>query len=182
MPIALKKTTLSPEENKNFRSISNLRFVPKIVEKSFVRFFNLLTKNFIVQRLRWSVFTWYCYILIRNQSVILLLLDISAALDFVDDDILLLPLCKRFAISRVCVKMVQFENDDHTKFDFHQGTCGFIWSSVTLQFGDDLKKLLSLLYSHYCVRHLESATPNFCDTWLSCGTGDISANRQLSIY
>lgn len=182
MPIALKKTTLSPEENKNFRSISNLRFVPKIVEKSFVRFFNLLTKNFIVQRLRWSVFTWYCYILIRNQSVILLLLDISAALDFVDDDILLLPLCKRFAISRVCVKMVQFENDDHTKFDFHQGTRGFIWSSVTLQFGDDLKKLLSLLYSHYCVRHLESATPNFCDTWLSCGTGDISANRQLSIY
>lgn len=124
MPTVLKKTTSSPEENNNFRPICLI----------FALFRKSLKKGFATQIIKYlcevfqsayrefhsTVIALICVhlillllLIIRNQSVILLLLDISAALDTVDDDILLLPLCKRFAVSRFCVKMVPFENDNH---------------------------------------------------------------------
>ena len=121
MPDALKIASLSPTLNKptadfkqftNFRPISNLKFISKLVEKSVAV---QLTKHVMTNHLDETFQSAYkefhstetallrvhndilCS-LDQNKSVILLLLDLSAAFDTVDHAILISRLSNRFGV------------------------------------------------------------------------------------
>ena len=121
MPDALKIASLSPTLNKptadfkqftNFRPISNLKFISKLVEKSVAV---QLTKHVMTNHLDETFQSAYkefhstetallrvhndilCS-LDQNKSVILLLLDLSAAFDTVDYAILISRLSSRFGV------------------------------------------------------------------------------------
>ena len=121
MPDALKIASLSPALKKptadfkqftNFRPISNLKFISKLVEKSVAV---QLTKHVMTNHLDETFESAYkefhsteiallrvhndilCS-LDQNKSVILLLLDLSAALDTVDHAILISRLSNRFGV------------------------------------------------------------------------------------
>ena len=108
----LKKPSLDHREFKNFRPISNLQFLGKIIENVVAdQLINYLDDNNL-QELYQSAYkrrhsAESALIRIHNdiltavdkhQSVILLLLDISAAFDTINHDFLLSRLACRFGI------------------------------------------------------------------------------------
>ncbi|XP_028395747.1 uncharacterized protein LOC114519775 [Dendronephthya gigantea] len=108
----LKKCGLSYEEFCSFRPISNLKFVSKSIEKAVaVQLMNYLDENKLHEKFqsaykpRHSTETALLRVqsdilqdLDNGNSVILVLLDLSAAFDTVDHSILLTRLWKRFGI------------------------------------------------------------------------------------
>ena len=108
----LKKESLDFEEYSNFRPISNLKFVSKIIEKAVaVQVKNYITDNDLDESLQ-SAYTHLhstetallkvqndilCTI-DDNKCVALLLLDMSSAFDTVDHRLLLDRLCNRFGL------------------------------------------------------------------------------------
>ena len=126
MPDALKIASLSPTLKKptadfrqftTFRPISNLKFISKLVEKSVAV---QLTKYVMTNHLDETFQSAYkefhstetallrvhndilCS-LDQNKSVILLLLDLSAAFDAVDHAILIPRLSNRFGVKRTAL-------------------------------------------------------------------------------
>ena len=112
MPNALKVATLSPSLFSNFRPISNLTLVSKIIEKAVAEQLTDHVKTHHLDQKYQSAFkvlhsTETALLKVQNdilravndnKSVILLLLDLSSAFDTVDHLILLSRLSHRFGI------------------------------------------------------------------------------------
>ena len=113
----LKKTTLDANEVKNYRPVSNLCFVSKIVEKVVaVRFSKHLSDNDLYEQMqsayRPNHSTETALLRVRNdllcifderKAAILVLLDLSAAFDTIDHTIMLTRLRDRFGITATCL-------------------------------------------------------------------------------
>jgi len=109
----LKKDNLDPEEYSNFRPISNIKFISKIIEKAVLiqlkehMEHNNLEESFQSAYKRYHS-TETALVKVHNDIIhaidnkcytILLLLDLSAAFDTVDHDILLSRMYERFGIT-----------------------------------------------------------------------------------
>lgn len=108
----LKKSSLNPEDLRNFRPVSNLHFLSKLVEKAaYVQVSNHLQENGLYEscqsayRASHSTETALLRIqsdcllaLDRKESVFLVLLDLSSAFDTIDHTLLLETLETRFGI------------------------------------------------------------------------------------
>ena len=113
----LKKTALDANEVKNYRSVSSLCFVSKIVQKFVaVRFFKYLSENDLYEQMQ-SVYRpnhstktallrvpndLLC-ILVQRKAAMLVLLDLSAAFDAIDHTIMLTRLRDRIGITATCL-------------------------------------------------------------------------------
>ncbi|XP_071484307.1 uncharacterized protein [Diadema antillarum] len=109
----LKKTTLDPDSLDNYRPISQLQIVSKVLEKVVGNFLcEYLKGNDLFENLQsayqpgHSVETALVKVtndillaLDKKQMVLLVLLDLSAAFDTVDHDLLLMRMLHRFGIS-----------------------------------------------------------------------------------
>lgn len=109
----LKKASLSPEELKNYRPISNLSFVSKLIERLVsTRLNTYLSAHALVNKFQsaYRMFHSTETALLRVQndiltalnnksSIALVLLDLSAAFDTIDHDILLSRLKNNFGIT-----------------------------------------------------------------------------------
>ena len=109
----LKKSGLDVDDMKNFRPVSNLPFLGKIIERaaisqfqSYMRDNNLLTRNQSAYRKHHSVET--ALVKVNNDllcavdehgEAVLVLLDMSAAFDTVDHSILLRRLHERYGVT-----------------------------------------------------------------------------------
>ena len=116
----LKKTTLDAYDVKNYRPVSNLCFVSKIVEKVVaVRFSKHLLDNDLYEQMqsayRPNHSTETALLRVRNdllcilderKGAILVLLDLSAAFDTIDHTIMLTRVRERFGITATCLCMV----------------------------------------------------------------------------
>ena len=114
----LKKTTLDANDVKNYRPVSNLCFVSKIVEKVVnVRLSKHLSDNDLYEQMQPAyrpnhstqtallrVPNDLLYILDERKAAILVLLDISAAFDTIDHTIMLTRLRDRFGITATCLE------------------------------------------------------------------------------
>lgn len=114
----IKKTSLDPSEYKNYRPVSNLGFVSKVIErvvanqlKTYLSDNNLDDKLQSAYRAKHSTETALLKVVsdIRcsidnNRGVILMLLDLSAAFDTVDYDILVGRLASRLGIRGVVLQ------------------------------------------------------------------------------
>ena len=101
----LKKRSLDFEIFSNFRPVSNLKFLPKVIEKAAA--LRLLIRNTTVVRLRFYVHNNILKSIDDKQCVVLLLLDLSAAFDKVDHKILLHRLRSRFGIKGKALSWLQ---------------------------------------------------------------------------
>ena len=111
-PLLKKKTILDQTEFKNYRPVSNLSFLFKVIEKAVaLQVTNYLEDNHLYEPLqsayKKSHSTKTTLIIVHNDivttidsghSVILVLLDLFAAFDTVDHRILIRRLCTRFGI------------------------------------------------------------------------------------
>ena len=109
----LKKPKLNHEELKNYRPISNLKFLSKLLERSAASQIqshfvdnNLYAKAQSAYRSGYSVETALLRVtndilsaIDKHQEAVLVLLDLSAAFDTIDHDILLTRLEQRYGIS-----------------------------------------------------------------------------------
>ena len=125
----LKKATLSPEELKNYRPISNLSFVSKLVERlvanrlnSYLSTHALINKFHSAYRMFHSTETALLRVqndilsaLNNKSSIALVLLDLSAAFDTIDHTILLSRLNKTFGISDKALSGVKSYLSDRTQ-------------------------------------------------------------------
>ena len=114
----IKKTTLDKEELDNFRPITNLAFVSKIIERSVARQCNhYLVTNHLYPKLQAAYQQFHSTetALLRVQNdilraiddkkeVILVLLDLSAAFDTIDHNILLSRLQTQYGSTDTVIK------------------------------------------------------------------------------
>ena len=126
----IKKSSLDSEIYKNFRPISNLRFISKSAEKVVhMRLIQHLDDENLHEvfqsayKSRHSTETALTRIqndilcaIDNNQCVALVLLDLSAAFDTVDHDILLHRLQYRFGIGDKCISWLKSYLSDRTQF------------------------------------------------------------------
>ena len=157
----LKKESLDFEEYSNFRPISNLKFVSKIIEKAVaVQVKNYITDNDLDESLQ-SAYkhlhnTETALLKVQNdilcaiddnKCVALLLLDMSSAFDTVDHRLLLDRLCNRFGFRGQVLKW--FESYLHNRMQFVM-IDGAKSDVKDLQFGVPQGSVLGpILYSLY---------------------------------
>ena len=129
----LKKPSLDPEELKNFRPISNLPFLGKIMERAVcMQLMAYLTSNSLLPsrqsayRRHHSVETALVRVyndllqsLDKQQEAVLILLDMTAAFDTVDHQILLSRLNNRFGVTGVHVALNWFSSYSQSPFKIH---------------------------------------------------------------
>ena len=117
----LKKSDLDKENLKNYRPISNLSYVSKLIEKVVARqMTNYFSSNNLDEamqsayRANHSTETALCKIhndinlsLDRNECVLLIALDLSAAFDTIDHPLLLARLAHRFGVTGRCLHWIK---------------------------------------------------------------------------
>ena len=117
----LKTPDLNTEDLKNYRPISNLSYVSKLIEKvaakqitNYVSTNNLDEPMQSAYRVSHSTETALCKIynditlsLDRNECVLFISLDLSAAFDTIDHQILLTRLAHRFGITGRCLHWIK---------------------------------------------------------------------------
>ncbi len=117
----IKKPSLDHEELKNYRPVSNLSFVSKVVERVVAARLNAhLSENNLyacmqsayrpchsVETALLKVHNDIMCSLDKRHAVMLILLDLSAAFDTIDHDILLCRLRDDFGIRGVCLQWFQ---------------------------------------------------------------------------
>ena len=139
MPKSFKTAVLSPLLKKadadynqfsNFRPVSNLSLLSKLVEKAVaVQLTNYIVSHHLDEKLQsaYKVFHSTETALVKvqndilravdsNKSIILLLLDLSAAFDTVDHAILLSRLSQRFGIKGKAIAWIESYLMDRTQF------------------------------------------------------------------
>ncbi len=108
----LKKPTLDPEQFKSYRPVSNLPFISKVVEKAVALRLNTYMHDNGLNEKYQSAYkqhhsTETALLCVSNsilrcvdekRAVLLVLLDLSAAFDTVDHDVLLDRMCRRLGI------------------------------------------------------------------------------------
>ena len=171
MPISMKNAVLSPLLKKpsldfeifsNFRPVSNLKFLSKVIEKvAAMRLTNYLCDNDLNESLQCGYKKHHscetALLRVQNdilksiddkQCVVLLLLDLSAAFDTVDHKILLHRLRSRFGIKGKALSWLQSYLTDRSQ---SVQIDGFTSSVRPLRFGvpqgSVLGPLLYLLYT-----------------------------------
>ena len=116
----LKKVSLDPEVLKNYRPVSNLSFVSKIIEKVVATRLNEhLSRNNLMEHMQSAYRQFHstetALLRVKNDILIaldqrkmvsLVLLDLSAAFDTIDHNILLRRMESRFGIAGSCLRMV----------------------------------------------------------------------------
>ena len=128
----LKKSSLDPVEFKNFSPISNLRFISRIIEKCVAKqlteylnsnrkfpggsFQSAYKSNHDTETALIRVFIDIALATDQHNSAILILLDLSAAFDTVDHNILLTRLLHSFGISRTALEWFQSYLFNRTQF------------------------------------------------------------------
>jgi hypothetical protein len=114
----LKKSGLDPEALKNYRPVSNLSFLSKTLERTVAeQLQEYLTENNLIPRMQSAyrkhhstetallkVTNDVLIALDQRKEVVLVLLDLSAAFDTIDHQILLSRLQKRFGITDTVLK------------------------------------------------------------------------------
>ena len=157
----LKKQSLSPEEFKNFRPISNLSFLSKVIEKCVAKqlidyldtndlhviYQSAYRKLHSTETALIRVYNDIAIALDQKRSVILLLLDLSAAFDTVDHSILLSRLSHRFGIGGTALEWFRSYLSNRTQFVNVNGSTS---ECHVLKFGVPQGSVLGpLLYSMY---------------------------------
>ena len=142
----LKKQSLRSDEFKNFRPISNLGFLSKVVEKYVAKqLIDYLDANGLNVSYQSAyrkldstetalIRVHYDIAIVSDQkrSVILLILDLSAAFDSVDHCILLSRLSRRFGVGGTALAWFQSYLGDRIQF---VNTNGSTFERRVLQFG-----------------------------------------------
>ena len=162
----LKKNNLDPSEYMNFRPISNLPFLSKVIEKviaaqltSYVEDNNLCElfqsayrRNHSTETTLIRVHSDIAMTIDKGHSAILFLLDLSAAFDTVDHSMLLSRLNTRFGICDKALDWFQSYLSGHTQFvKVNNG----ISVSHSISHGVPQGSVLGpILYSLYTVHHL----------------------------
>ena len=157
----LKKPSLDSNDFKNYRPISNLRFISKTIEKCVAKqliqhlhisdlgetYQSAYKRNHSTEMAFIRVHNEIAMAIDQHNSVILVLLDLSAAFDTVDHRILLLRLSNRFGITGTVLEWFRSYLSDHTQFVQVNGACS---ASHVLEFGVPQGSVLGpLLYSMY---------------------------------
>ena len=158
----LKKLTLDVEVLSNFRPISNLMFMSKLTEKVVAsQLINYISSNGLDEILQSAykqfhstetalvkVFNDIVLDVDRNRTVILLLLDLSAAFDTVDHTILIERLANRFGLCDLALAWFKSYLSDRTNFVSIHGA-RYVTSSLScgVPQGSVLGLILYLLYT-----------------------------------
>ncbi len=130
LSLSLKKTQLNPKDLVNYRAISNLLFLSKILEKvASSQLYSFLEKNYICEDFqagfRQSHSTETALIRVTNDLLLssdrgcislLVLLDLSAAFDTIDHNILLNRLENSVDISGSALTWFKSYLSDHHQF------------------------------------------------------------------
>ena len=160
----LKKQSLRSDEFKNFRPISNLGFLSKVVEKyvakQLIDYLDANGLNVSYQSAyRKLDSTETALIRVHNdiaivsdqkRSVILLILDLSAAFDSVDHCILLSRLSRRFGVGCTALAWFRLYLGDRTQF---VNTNGLPSSDVFCSLVYPRGRFLDLFFSHCTPLH-----------------------------
>lgn len=142
----LKKPDLNTEDLKNYRPISNLSYVSKLIEKVVAKqITNYVSTNTLDEPMQsayresHSTETALCKIynditlsLDRNECVLFISLDLSAAFDTIDHQILLARLAHRFGITGRCFHWIKSYLDGRK---LRVATDGTLSDSKALYFG-----------------------------------------------
>ena len=126
----LKKPSLDSNDFKNYRPISNLRFISKTIEKCVAiqliqyldindrgkSFQSAYKRNHSTETALIRVQNDIAMAIDQHKSVILVLLDLSAAFDTVDYDILLSRLSNHFGITGTVLEWFRSYLSDRTQF------------------------------------------------------------------
>ena len=157
----LKKPSLDSNDFKNYRPISNLRFISKTIEKCVAKqliqhldindlgetYQSAYKRNHSTETALIRVHNDIAMAIDKHNSVILILLDLSAAFDTVDHGILLSRLSNRFGITGTVLEWFRSYLSDRTQFVQVNGACS---ASHVLEFGVPQGSVLGpLLYSMY---------------------------------
>ena len=157
----IKKASLDSEKYPSFRPISNLKFISNVTEKAVAHQLNEHVSNNDLGEYLQSAYKCFhstetALLKVQNdilraideqKCIVLLLLDMSAAFDTVDHDLLLARLSSRFGIKNQVLKWFesylkdrrQFVVIDGVKSDVKELLCGVPQGSV-------LGPMLYLLY------------------------------------
>ena len=176
----LKKPTLDPNDLKNYRPVSNLPFISKVLEKIVL---NQLLNHLKINKLlpcyqsayRAAHSTETALLRILNDLLVandeskisvLVLLDLSAAFDTIDHSILLSRLHHTFGITDTCLAFLRSYLTDRTQFVSVSGsTSNLVPLRYGVPQGSVLGPVLFLLYTqplagvieHHSVSHSEYA-------------------------
>ena len=158
----LKKATLDHEQYPNFRPVSNLTFLSKSIEKvASVRVLDHLHDNDLEECMQSAYKKHHscetALVLVQNdilrslddnRSVLLLLLDLSAAFDTVDHSILLDRLSSRFGIRGSALAWFKSYLEERTQFVSIDGTSSSLSDLMCgVPQGSVLGPLLYVLYT-----------------------------------
>lgn len=173
----IKKPKLDADTLKNYRPISNLSFLSKLIERAVNnQISNYLVTNGLNEpmqsayRAGFSVET--CLLKVQNdllcalddkKSVFLTLLDLSAAFDTVDHRMLLTTLKARFGFDDIALKWLKSYLTDRSQSVYLNGTCSATQLlSCGVPQGSVLGPVLFTLYTSPLGQLLRSFEVNYC--------------------
>ncbi|CAB3979672.1 Hypothetical predicted protein [Paramuricea clavata] len=195
----LKKSNIDFESFTNFRPVSNLKFLSKLVEKSVSgQLNNYLVENDLHEQYQSAYKAFHStetalvkitndilLSLDRGEHVFLLLLDLSAAFDTVSHSLLLSRMEKRFGISGIVLKWFesylsnrsQFVNINGTRSATHDVNIGVPQGSV-------LGPLLYLIYTSPLAEIINRYNLKYhlfaddTQIYISFNTTDVATSKQ----
>ena len=182
----LKKTGLDPDDPKNYRPISNLTFLSKIIERlvvsrlsEYLNEFNLLPSVQSAYRSGHSTETAVLKVasdiwggMDRGKVTLLRLLDLSAAFDTVDHDILLNRLNLSYGIGGNVIKWLEsFVRGRTQTVAFNDKQAQMTYLEYGVPQGSVLGPLLFVLY-----------TADICDIAKSHGVGNHAYADDQQLY
>ena len=195
----LKKSTLDPDEASSYRPISNLPYISKLIERVVASRFSKHSTEFNLLPVHQSAYrpfhsTETALLSVHNDLVrsidtgkisLLVLLDLSAAFDTVDHNILLSVLSNRFSINSTALRWFQSYLTDRTQYFTYAGEqtssyqvdCSVPQGSVLgprcfVSYTEDITDVLE---QHAVQSHLYADDTQFHD---SCRPNDTSPLRR----